>query len=154
MNVPHPFQDSPKEELSLSKDGQCFSRLDRWITLCDELSTALLSTSRNLVASECSVDERLDYLKELVTVGHRLFALERALADTPKLAGDVQPAPDEETFQPLLAQLIELAQKLEFPPHAGVMEDRELEKPKDAPLQFSSELADPPDGAESCIADL
>ncbi len=64
------------------------SRLGRWITLSDELSSALLEAAREALTNGGSALDRIDAMKEIVTVGHRLFALERVLADTPRLAGD------------------------------------------------------------------
>ncbi|MGB9691413.1 MAG: hypothetical protein ACPL7D_04530 [Candidatus Sumerlaeaceae bacterium] len=96
---------SDREGDILSAEGQHSPspRFTRWITLCDELSLALLEAAREALRQSTQPLDRVDALKEIVTVGHRLFTLERALAITPRLAGE-----QESTSNPaILAQRFE-----------------------------------------------
>lgn len=122
------------------------TRFHRWITLCDELSTALLSTSRELLVNVGNAEERLGHLKELVTVGHRLFALERALADTSKLAGDASLGTEGEALAPHLGRLLELVQKLDCVP-LGAAADQKHAGDEEVPRQPWSESHVMDDGA-------
>lgn len=127
---------------SHSDGAERLSRLHRWITLCDELSCALLATSRNLLANAGNAEERLDYLKELVTVGHRLFALERSLADTSELAGDASRGTDGEALHPHLGRLLELVQKLDCVPQGASDAHQNHEGDEEVPRQPWSEPRD------------
>jgi len=82
------------------------SRRDRWISLCDLLSDAVLDVSHEALTPASPAADRLDAMKEIVTVAHRLFALERALADTPQLAGDGAGSIDLAAFQERLNELL------------------------------------------------
>jgi hypothetical protein len=92
-------------ELTPNAQAPC-SRRDRWISLCDLLSEAVLDASREALTPACPAADRLDAMKEIVTVAHRLFALERALADTPQLAGDGVGSIDLAAFQERLDELL------------------------------------------------
>lgn len=102
------------------------SRLSRWVAFCDELSAALLATSRQLLAASADANERLDHLKELVNIGHRLFALERTLAATPALAGDAAAPTNSVELGEQIAQFLQLARQISAP-HENLLAGCEAE---------------------------
>lgn len=82
------------------------SRRGRWVALCDALLLALTTNSHASIETAQTPLERLDALKDAVSVAHRLFALERALAETPELASDAPAAPLLPAFADRLAEWI------------------------------------------------
>ncbi len=93
------------------------SRRSRWIELCDLLSGAVLAVARESLTCSRAPDDRLDALKEIVTVAQRLFMLERALAGTMDLAGDETMTFDAATLADRLRAFLEENQSNNAPKH-------------------------------------
>lgn len=68
------------------------TRSTQWIDLCAFLLNSLSGTAKEALQAASDHDARLDILKDVVTTAHRLFSLERALADKPTLAGENAPS--------------------------------------------------------------